>query len=168
MKSPRYPSLFQVNTRAYLSELTTGLDHPATLDDVPGTQLDEWAAAGFDLVWFLGVWQTGPAGRQVSESTPGWLAEYRRVLPDFHMSDVCGSCFSVQDYRVHEAIGGDEALDRLRRRLHDRGLRLILDFVPNHTAPDHPWVSMHPEFYVEGTAEQLAVQPQNYCRVETA
>jgi hypothetical protein len=38
--------------------------------------------------------------------------------------------------------------------------------VPNHTAPDHRWVTEHPEYYVGGTAEQLAREPQNYCRVD--
>jgi len=166
MDHPRYPSLFQVNTRVYLSQLGADLGRPATLDDVPDQQMDEWAKAGFDLVWFLGVWQTGPAGQRVSASNPQWLEEYRRVLPDFQPSDVCGSCFAIQDYRVHDDFGGDEALARLRQRLRDRGLRLILDLVPNHMAPDHPWTSEHPDYFVGGTEEQLAAQPQNYCRLE--
>ena len=166
MRYPRYPSLYQVNTRVYLSQLAAESGRAATLDDVPDRQLDEWAASGFDLIWFLGVWQTGAAGRRVSASNPGWLEEYRRVLPDFQMSDVCGSCFAIQDYRVHDDFGGDGALARLRQRLRDRGLRLILDFVPNHMAPDHPWASEHPDYFVGGTEEQLSAQPQNYCRVE--
>jgi glycosidase len=165
MAFPRYPSLFQVNTRVYLSERSSELGRPATLDDVPDQKLDEWAQQGFDLIWFLGVWQTGPAGQRASQSNQEWLEEYRRVLPDFRMEDVCGSCFAVRDYRVHADFGGDEALARLRRRLAQRGLRLILDFVPNHTAPDHPWVREHPEYYVSGSEEQLAAQPQNYCRI---
>jgi hypothetical protein len=166
MRYPRYPSLFQVNTRVYLSQLAGETGRPATLDDVPDRQLDEWAERGFDLAWFLGVWQTGPAGRRVSASNPGWLEEYRRVLPDFQMSDVCGSCFAIREYRVHDDFGGDAALARLRQRLRDRGLRLILDFVPNHMAPDHPWVREHPDYFVGGTEERLSAQPQNYCRVE--
>jgi glycosidase len=168
MLYPRYPALFQVNTRVYLSERTAELGRPATLDDIPNRALDEWAQAGFDLVWFLGIWQTGPAGRRVSESNPEWLAEYPRVLPDFRLSDICGSCFAIQDYRVHDEYGGDAALDRLRQRLRDHGLRLMLDFVPNHTAPDHPWVHEHPDYYVGGSEERLAAEPHNYCRVETA
>jgi glycosidase len=167
MPSPRYPALFQVNTRVRLAELAASLGRKATLDDIPDSELDRLAADGFDLVWFLGVWQTGEAARGVSRSRPEWLAEYRRVLPDFREDDVCGSCFAVRDYHVHEDFGGDEALARLRRRLKHRGLRLILDFVPNHMAPDHPWVAEHPDFFVSGTEEQLAAQPQNYCRVGT-
>jgi hypothetical protein len=41
----------------------------------------------------------------------------------------------------------------------------MLDFVPNHTAPDHPWVRDHPEFYVSGTEADLSQAPQNYARV---
>jgi glycosidase len=165
MSTPRYPALFQVNTRVRLSELAAALGRKATLDDIPDAEIDRLAADGFDIVWFLGVWQTGEAARRVSRSKPEWLAEYERVLPDFREADVCGSCFAVRDYRVHEDFGGDEALARLRFRLKRRGLRLVLDFVPNHMAPDHPWVTEHPDFFVSGTEEQLAAQPQNYCRV---
>jgi hypothetical protein len=161
----RYPSLYEINTRVRLSELAAELGRPATLDDISNQELDYLKRIGFDLVWFLGVWQTGPAGRKVSLSNPEWLAEYRRVLPDFQESDVTGSCFAVQQYHAHVDFGGDAALERLRQRLHQRGLRLVLDFVPNHTAPDHPWVAEHPEYYVAGTEAQLAAQPQNYTRI---
>jgi hypothetical protein len=164
---PRYPSLKQINTRVRLSELAAGLKRPATLDDISDQELDYLKQTGFDLVWFLGVWQTGPAARKVSLSNPEWMAEYHHILPDFQPSDVSGSCFAVQQYRVHSDFGGNAALDRLRLRLHQRGLRLVLDFVPNHTAPDHPWITEHPEFYVAGTSDQLAAQPQNYTRIRT-
>ncbi len=43
----------------------------------------------------------------------------------------------------------------------------MLDFVPNHTALDHPWVSRHPDFYVQGDEQALAAAPADYCRVAT-
>ena len=168
MPAPRYPSLFQINTRVRLSELSAVLGRPATLDDISDAELDRLAGDGFDLVWFLGVWQTGEAARRVSASNPEWLAEYHRVLPDFQESDVSGSCFAIRDYHVHVNFGGDQALARLRDRLRERGLRLVLDFVPNHVEPDHRWVEEHPDFFISGTEEQLASQPQNYCRIDTA
>jgi len=162
---PKYPSLFQVNTRVRMSELTSELKRPATLDDISDQQIDFWGKQGFDLIWFLGVWQTGPAAQRVSASKPEWLEEYKQALPDFKMSDVSGSCFAIRDYRVHDDFGGNKALIRLRQRLSARGLRLILDFVPNHMAPDHPWVTAHPDYFVAGTEELLHQQPQNYCRL---
>jgi hypothetical protein len=112
------------------------------------------------------VWQTGPAGRRVSLENREWQSEFQELLPDFQDKDVCGSCFAISSYVVHADLGGNPALERLRQRIHARGMRLLLDFVPNHTAPDHPWVQRHPEFYVHGTEEQLEREPQNYTRVE--
>ena len=163
----RNPPLYQVNTRAWLAGLSNDLGRAATLDDVPDTVLDGLAETGFDLVYFLGVWQTGAAGRAVSRSNPEWREEFLRVLPDLSEDDICGSCFAVTGYEVSAALGGDEALEHLRGRLNQRGLKLILDFVPNHTAPDHPWIRQHPEYYVRGTDDDLAHEPKNYCRVGT-
>jgi Alpha amylase, catalytic domain len=167
MSLPRYPLLYQINTRVRLAEIAAELRRSATLDDFPDSEIDQLAKAGFDFIWLLGVWKTGPAGRHISLSNPEWLNEFHRTLPDFQDSDVCGSCFAIREYRVHEDFGGDDALDRLRKRLSRRNLRLMLDFVPNHTALDHRWVNDRPDFYIEGTEQLLADKPQNYCRVLT-
>jgi hypothetical protein len=101
-------------------------------------------------VWLLGIWQTGEAGRQVSLTQPEWQREYRELLPDFAPADVSGSPFAVREYVVNAEFGGPKALARFRGRLAERGVRLLLDFVPNHTALDHPWVHEHPGFYIGG------------------
>ena len=129
--------------------------------------MDQWAARGFDWIWLLGVWQTGPAGRRVSRENEEWRRAYAEALPDFAEDDVCGSPFAVRAYTAHEEFGGDAALARLRERLRVRGLRLLLDLAPNHTALDHPWVESHPEYYVHGSEEDLAREPGNYKRVQS-
>ena len=164
---PRYPALYQINTRVWLWDLGQRLGRPATLDDVTDASLDQIASDGFDWVWLLGVWQTGEAGRQVSLTQADWHREYHELLPDYAPEDVCGSPFAVREYVVHRDFGGPDALARLRRRLAQRGVRLMLDFVPNHTAPDHPWVRDHPEYYIHGSEEDLAREPDNYLRVGT-
>ncbi|HZS56173.1 MAG TPA: alpha-amylase family glycosyl hydrolase, partial [Bryobacteraceae bacterium] len=165
--APLNPSLFQVNTRVLLSGIGRTLQRPATLDDIPDEKLDRLVENGFDWVWFLGVWQTGPAGRQISLEHAEFRREFQQLLAGFSDNDVCGSCFAITSYTVHSDFGGNAALHRLRRRLDSRGIHLLLDFVPNHTAPDHIWVQQHPEYYVQGTEEQLRQQPQNYTRVTT-
>jgi Alpha amylase, catalytic domain len=161
----QFPSLYQINTRVLLRELSQQVKRDATLDDIADSQLDRLAAAGFDWLWFLGVWQTGPAGQKVSRENSAWRKEFAHVLPDFHEEDVCGSCFAITSYTARSEFGGDAALNRLRNRMHDRGMRLLLDFVPNHTALDHPWLQQYPEFYVPGTDEQIQREPQNYVRM---
>ena len=166
MHAPAYPTLYQINTRVRLTELSRTLGRPATLDDIPDTELDHLAEKGFDWVWFLSVWQTGPASQRVSRGNPEWRREFETTLPDLREEDIAGSGFAITGYAVPPGLGGEMALARLRARLEQRGLRLMLDFVPNHTGLDHPWVEDHPEYYVSGAAEQLEGEPMNDCRVE--
>ena len=164
---PANPALYQINTRVWLTELSDRVGRPATLDDIPDVELDR-LAENFDWVWLLSVWQTGPAAQRVSRSNAEWRAEFQETLPDLREEDVAGSGFAINGYTVHRDLGGDAALARLRKRLRTRGLRLMLDFVPNHMAPDHAWVERHADYFVHGSESDLANAPQNYCRVQTA
>lgn len=150
-----------------LSELKRTRGRIASLDDLPDSVLEGFAKQGFDWVWFLSVWQTGEASRQISLSTPHLRAEFEDTLPNLCEEDIPGSGFAITDYRVHDALGGPKALQRLRERLNSRGMRLMLDLVPNHTALDHRWVEERPEYYVSGTPEDLAKAPQNFTRVKS-
>jgi Alpha amylase, catalytic domain len=166
MSPSPYPALFQINTRVWLTELSSGLGRPATLDDIPDAELDRLAHLGFDWIWMLSVWQTGPAGQHVSRSNAEWRREFEETLPDLREEDIAGSGFAITGYTVHQSLGGDAALARLRDRLRKRGLRLMLDFVPNHTGLDHPWIESHPEYYIPGTEAERERAPQNYVWVK--
>ncbi len=137
------------------------------LDELPDRELDRLAELGFNWLWLLGVWQTGSSGAQVSRSQASWRPSFEEALPDLTENDIVGSTFAITAYRVHADFGGNEALARLRSRLRDRRIELLLDFVANHTALDHPWSVEHPEYYVAGTEADLAREPQNYTRVGT-
>jgi hypothetical protein len=167
MKQPNYPSLYQINTRVWLTELSEELGRPATLDDIPEREFQRLAGMGFDWIWFLSVWTTGEKGRKVSLENPEWRHEFEQTLPNLKEEDIGGSGFAIADYHVHPNLGGDAALKRLREKLKKHGLKLMLDFVPNHMGPDHPWVQEHPEYFVSGTEGYLAQYPQNYQRVNS-
>jgi hypothetical protein len=166
MATVRYPSLYQINTRVWLTELSHSLGRRATLDDIPEAELDALVQKGFDWVWFLSVWQTGLAAQRVSRSNPEWRKEFQETLPDLRDEDIPGSGFAITGYTVHTDLGGDAALARLRERLRKRGLKLMLDFVPNHMALDHPWVEDHPDYFIKGTELDLGGAPQNYTWVK--
>ena len=166
MTSVRYPSLYQINTRVWLTELSRTLGRRATLDDIPDAELDALAAKGFDFVWFLSVWQTGPAAQEISRRNSDWRREFLGTLPDLRDEDISGSGFAITGYAVHTDLGSDAALARLRERLKKRGLKLMLDFVPNHMGLGHPWVEEHPEHFVRGSELDLARAPQNYTWVK--
>lgn len=168
MTTSRHPLLFQANTRVWLTRLSRHTGRKATLDDIPNAELDALAAAGFEWIWMLGVWKTGAFGRRISRSNAGWRREFAQTLPDLSEDDIAGSCFAIADYSVSRNLGGAAALKRLRQRLARRNLRLMLDFVPNHMAPDHPWVMEHPDYFVPGTDADLARAPENFLEIPAA
>lgn len=163
----RHPLLFQLNTCVTLRELGDRLGRVATLDDVPDSRLDDIAGSGFDLLWLLGIWQTSPASRGVSLTDAALRREAEQTLVDLTERDITGSPFAVRSYEVRPEWGGNAALSRLRARLTERGIRLVLDFVPNHTGLDHAFIDEHPEYYVQGTEDDLRREPRNYVRVRS-
>src|SRR6516162_9841636 len=116
MPTPRYPSLYQINTRVWLTDLSRALGRHATLDDIPDAELDALARRGFDWIWLLSVWQTGPAAQAISRSNPEWRREFQETLPDLRDEDIPGSGFAITCYTVHADLGGDAALARIRDR----------------------------------------------------
>ena len=167
MNQPNYPSLYQINTRVWLTELSEELGRCATLDDIPDIALDHLQEMGFDWIWFLSVWCTGELGRKVSRENPDFRRDFEVTLPDLHEQDIAGSGFAITGYTVHPDLGGDAALRRLRDRLKYRGLKMMLDFVPNHVGPDHSWIEDHPDYFIHGTDDDLEKYPQNYSRFKS-
>jgi hypothetical protein len=164
---PRHPTVYEINAWVWLGEPGRARGRRVSLGDVPQAELERLAAYGFDAVWLMGVWERSPGARAISRAEPSLLAEYARALPDFTREDVVGSPYAIKSYRVDPALGGDEGLAALRARLRELGLRLVLDFVPNHLAIDHPWLAEHPERIVQGDEATLAREPGNYFRSGT-
>ncbi|MGB3699833.1 MAG: alpha-amylase family glycosyl hydrolase [Anaerolineales bacterium] len=159
---PRYPSIYQINTRIWLGSLSAKYGRQISLVNVPDEELERIAALGFDWLWLLGVWRTSEIGRQIALELPEMRQVYQEALPDYQPEDICSSPFANTGYVVSLDLGGEHGLALLRERLQARNIRLLLDYIPNHTARDHPWLTLHPDFYIHGSEEQLRSQPYNY------
>jgi hypothetical protein len=158
------PTLYQLNPRTYLS---TTEGRKATLDDIPESLLEHLSSIGIDWLWLLGVWTVGPSSQEICRSHKDLRKEFLQVLPDLTSSDICGSPFAPTSYSVDPTLGGDAALARFRRRLGTHGIKLMLDFVPNHVGHDHSWVQLHPGYFFHGTESDLSQQPNSWVRLKT-
>jgi len=173
------PLLYEINARVWLGEmqpLAKGKSRrppPGArrggLAQVPAGAVNEIAGLGFDLVWLMGVWQTGAAGERLARELIERHPEMSRALDGFDpLEDVVSSPYAVQDYTAAESLGGPKGLAGFRGALAKKGIGLLLDFVPNHTARDHAWVRAHPEYYLHGTEDDQQDDPTGYFVAETA
>ncbi len=163
---PRYPTVYEINTWVWLSDLSRKTGKPVDLGSVTSAEWDAIAAFGFDAVWLMGVWERSPAGIAIANKNENLLADFRRALPDFRLEDNVGSPYCVRGYVVDQHLGGPKGLARARKELAKRDMRLLLDFVPNHVAPDHPWVREHPEYFIQGTADDVRSDPASYIQMD--
>ncbi len=145
-----HPLLYEINTRCWLRELSEQRGQRTDLGNVPTQVFADWLRLGFTQVWLMGVWTTGPRSRAVAFSDPDVLRNCDEVLPGWQPADIIGSPYAIASYQVAPALGGEEGLKQFRRRLHDHGMKLVLDFVPNHMGLDHPWLKERPELFVPG------------------
>lgn len=143
--------IYEINTFVWLNTLSHHYGTPITLATVPDETLDALAAPGVDIIWLMGAWTRSPYGIQ---NALKWKHQYRSALPDLTDDDVIGSAYSISAYEIAPAIGGRDGLAKLRLRLRERGLRLMLDFVPNHVGIDHPWTKK-PGFIIQGHEDDL-------------
>jgi hypothetical protein len=159
-----YPDLYEISTWVWLSDLSRKYGKNIDLSSVPSEEWDAIAAYGFDAVWLMGVWERSPAGLAIANQNQGLLNDFRRALPDFRPEDNVGSPYCVRRYVVDQYFGGPEGLALARAELSKRGLKLLLDWVPNHVAPDHPWIQEHPEYFIRGDQEDISKDPTSFLR----
>ena len=162
----RNPTLYEINTRVWLSDLTKKYGAAVELSSVPAAEWNAIAQFGFDGVWLMGVWERSPAGTAIANRNQGLLADFCRALPDFRTRDNVGSPYCVRNYVVDKHLGSPVGLASARKELDRRGMKLLLDFVPNHVAPDHPWATDHPEYFIQGSPEDARNDPASFVEVK--
>ncbi len=159
------PLLYEINTRCWLHRLSDRYSAPITLANIPADELARWRKLGFTHIWLMGVWAAGPLARAKALQYSDLRRAYDQSLPGWRETDVAGSPYAIGDYQVPPALGGEAGLAAFRRQLHAQGMKLVLDFVPNHLGLDHAWVREQPELFVQSTGEAAGTfaQQSGHC-----
>jgi len=105
-----------------------------TLDAIPDEELDRLARWGVTGLWLIGLWERSKASQRIKQL---------RGNPD-----AVASAYSLDDYRIADDLGGEDAFGRLRDRAWARGIRMASDMVPNHMGIDSRWVVEHPDWFI--------------------
>jgi glycosidase len=110
--------IYEVNVRQYTPEGTF---------DAFKEHLPRLKRLGVEILWFMPVF---PISQQNRLGT-------------------LGSYYSVSDYTsINPEFGTLEDFKALVRKAHALGFKVLMDFVPNHTGWDHPWLQEHPDWYL--------------------
>ncbi len=152
---PRKPVVYEVNTRVWLSDLRDRLGRDVTLADVPEQAIRRWKTMGIHAVWLMGVWKASPYSAALCRASVGLRQEAQQILGEVREGDIDASPYAIAAYEVDPALGGPEALAHLYRRTKEHGLLLVLDFVPNHLAVDHPWTRERPDLFIRKPANHV-------------
>jgi glycosidase len=105
-----------------------------TLDQIPDEELDLLRDRGFTGLWLIGLWERSRASMKIKQR-----------MGD---ADAVASAYSLYSYDIANDLGGWSALENLRSRSWQRGIRLSADMVPNHMGIDSQWVIEHPDWFL--------------------
>ncbi len=144
----RHPVLFEINTRVFLNRFGTSAKR-ARLADVPLSYWESLATRGIELVWLMGIWKTSTSLIRQCCFEEGLRDSYDKALKDWTNDDVIGSPYAIDEYCINPSIATREELQEVRSQMHKLGMKLILDFVPNHLSADSVYIHDHPEVFLQ-------------------
>lgn len=118
-------NIYEVNVRQYTPEGTF---------NAFSAHLPRLKEMGVDILWFMPIYPISKERRKGS----------------------LGSYYAVSDYTgINPEFGTLEDFKAVVDKAHSLGMKVILDWVANHTGWDHPWVKQHPEWYTKNEKGEI-------------
>lgn len=142
------PSIYEFNSRIWLKQFARG-NKAVTLSDIPNNYWDDFVKKGFDFVWLMGIWKTCDSVIDKYCFEDGLVKSYDRALKGWKRDDVIGSPFAIDMYDPNPKIATLKTLLELKSHLNKKGIKLILDFVPNHFSADSSLLKSNPDIFLE-------------------
>ncbi len=129
--------LYEVNTRNVTAEGTFKAFQ---------THLPRLKSMGIDILWFMPI---HPISIKNRKATNGDLVE--TIKDPLERAKYLGSPYAVADYKsVNPDLGTIQDFKEFVKVAHEKGMKVIIDWVPNHTGWDNQWITNHPEWYTKG------------------
>ena len=154
------PKLYEINTRVWIKQFEKG----TTLSKIPPSVFDNLSEIGIDILWPLGIWQTSPRLIEQCCFSPELTFAYSKSLKDWKKEDVIGSPFAIDDYDVNPVLGNLEELKALHDTLNKKGIKLILDFVPNHFSAASRLIKTNPGIFLPADDELFVKDPYTFFK----
>ena len=127
--------LIAKNTPVWLYQLSKKYQKKIRrLDEIPDEELDHIKSCGINGLWLIGIWERSPASKKIKDL--------------YGKNHLIASAYSIYQYEIAENLGGQKALDVLKKNAEEKNIYLACDLVPNHTGLDSPWIIQHPEWYI--------------------
>lgn len=143
-------SIYQINTRAFCYKQNKALLQ------IPLEYFRKLKSLGIDYVWMMGVWE--PLSKKYIDKyckEINLLKEYKKALPDVKEDDIVGSPYAISDYKLNPALGNLDDIKLLKQKLNSIGLKLIVDFVPNHFGASTPLLETHEDVFLKCKKEDF-------------
>ena len=121
----RSANIYEVNVRQYTPEGTLN----AFAAHLPRLQ-----QMGVDILWLMPIHPIGKLKRKGKLGSYYAVSDYKAINPEFG---------KLKDFKA------------LVQQAHELGMKVIIDWVANHTAWDHEWVKQHPEWYLKNNKGQI-------------
>lgn len=139
--------LYEINTRVWIFELREKYGSSINLGNIPEIELDE-ISKYFDWIWFMGIWDHSKIDEKFIEEHPGLINEVEGALDDWQIQDIIGSPYSIKNYKINSIIGDLSDFRNLRERLNKKGVKVMVDFVPNHFGMESRLPLDEPDYFI--------------------
>lgn len=147
------PKLYEINTRVWLKKIDK------KLPDIPFGFFTDLAQKGINIVWLMGLWKTASQVIDKYCFTQELKSSYDKALKGWKREDVIGSPYSIDEYEVNPDLGSWEDLIELKKKLNRIGIKLIVDFVPNHFSVNSSILKTNPDIFLQGDEELYQRDP---------
>lgn len=155
------PSIYEINIRVFLKRFDRP-NYKARLSDVPNDYWSSLVSLGFDYIWLMGIWNTNETTINKYCFEEGLVKSYSKALKDWKPEDVIGSPYSIDSYELNPNICTVDELLKFKKYLNSLGMKLLLDFIPNHLSSESHLIYEQPEIFLQVEEKNYLNDPYTY------